>query len=140
MAIMALLLASAVRAAPSSDAAAVVDAFHSALARGDANATSALLADDALIFEEGGAERTKAEYVAKHLPTDIEFSKSVGSTMTWRSGGSGGDVAWVASEGRLTGSYHGKAVNRVTTETVILHRTDGSWKIVHIHWSSAPRH
>lgn len=62
------------RSAPPREAAAVVDAFHAALRRGDTRAAAALLSDDALIFETGGAERSKAEYAAHHLPADAEFS------------------------------------------------------------------
>ena len=117
-------------------AAATVDAFHDALHRGDAPSAAALLADDALIFEEGGAERSKAEYVAHHLPADAAFSRVVVSTVARRSGGAEGPLAWIATEGRTTGTYKGKAVNRVTTETVLLRRVSGTWKIAHIHWSS----
>ena len=41
-------------------AAAAVDAFHVAVDRGDTRTAASLLADDALIFESGGAERSKA--------------------------------------------------------------------------------
>ena len=115
----------------------IVDAFHQALHRGDEHAAAALLADDALIFEEGGVERSKAEYVAMHLPADAAFSKKVGSRVTRRASGANGQFAWVATEGRMTGSYKGKPVDRVTTETMFLRRDGASWKIVHIHWSSA---
>jgi ketosteroid isomerase-like protein len=118
-------------------AAATVDAFHQALRRGDMNAAASLLADDALVFEEGGAERTKAEYVASHLPADAAFSQVVASTVTRRTGGSDGTLAWIASEGRLKGSYKGKAVDRVTTETMLLRRAGRGWEVIHIHWSSA---
>ena len=117
-------------------AEAVVDAFHAALRRGDARAAAALLADDALIFEEGGAERSKAEYAGQHLPADAAFSQVVSSTVTRRSGGANGTVAWIASEGRMTGTYKGKAVDRLTTETMLLRRSGGGWKVIHIHWSS----
>lgn len=117
-------------------AAATVDVFHAALRQGDTRSAAALLADDALIFEEGGVERTKAEYVAHHLPADAAFSKVVTSSVTRRTGGSSGPLAWVATEGRMTGTYKGKAVDRATTETVLLRRVGQSWKIVHIHWSS----
>jgi ketosteroid isomerase-like protein len=53
-------------------------------------------------------------------------------------GGSDGAFAWVASEGRMTGNWQGRAVDRVTTETMVLRRVGGSWRIIHIHWSSAP--
>jgi len=121
-------------------AAATVDAFHAVLRRGDTKAAAALLAEDALIFEEGGAERTKAEYAASHLPADAAFSREVSSTVTRRSGRADGAFAWIASEGRMTGNYKGRAIDRVTTETVVLRRVGRAWKIVHIHWSSgAPR-
>lgn len=120
-------------------AAATVDAFHAALRRGDTRAAAALLENDALIFEGGGVERSKAEYSAHHLPADAEFSKAMASTVTRRAGNSSGSVAWIASEGRTTGTYKGRAVDQVTTETVVLRRTGRAWKIVHIHWSSAAK-
>ena len=116
---------------------AVVDAFHAALRRGDLRTAAALVADDALIFEGGGAERTKSEYVAHHLPADAAFSRGVSSIVTWRTAHSNGAMAWVASEGRTTGSYKGKALDLATTETMLLRRTSSGWKIVHVHWSSA---
>jgi ketosteroid isomerase-like protein len=125
---------------PSARGATVtVDAFHAALRRGDTRAAAALLAEDALIFEEGGAERSKAEYAAQHLPADAEFSRSVSAVVTRRAGRSDGAIAWIATEGRTTGTYKGKALDRLTTETMILRRTGRAWKIVHIHWSSAAR-
>ncbi|MFL6779928.1 MAG: YybH family protein [Sphingomicrobium sp.] len=123
-------------AAPARGAAAVVDAFHAALQRGDTSAAAALLADDALIFESGGAERTKAEYAGHHLPADAAFSQAVRSTVSRRSGNASGTLAWVATEGRLTGTYKGKAIDLPTTETMLLRRSGNGWKIVHIHWSS----
>lgn len=118
-------------------AAAVVDAFHSALARGDTKAALGVLAEDALIFESGGAERSKAEYAAHHLGADAAFSKAVPSRLTRRHGAAAGNVAWIASEGRTTGTYKGKPVDVVTTETMVLRRTAAGWKIAHVHWSSA---
>jgi ketosteroid isomerase-like protein len=109
------------------------------LHRGNAGAAAALMADDALIFEAGGAERSKAEYQASHLAADIEFSRAVSSVVTRRGGASTGTLAWVASEGEITGTYKGKPVAELTTETMVLRRDGGAWKIVHIHWSSAAR-
>jgi ketosteroid isomerase-like protein len=118
-------------------AAATVDAFHAALRRGDTAAASALLTDDALVFEEGRAERSKAEYAARHLGADAAFSKAVPGIVGRRRGDALGDLAWIATEGRTKGSYRGTEVDRVTDETMVLRRVDGAWKIVHIHWSSA---
>ena len=118
-------------------AAATVDAFHDALRKGNTAVALALLAEDALIFEAGGVERSKAEYASHHLGADAEFSQAVPSTRTRRAGGANGAFAWIASEGRIKGSFRGKPVDRVTTETMLLRRVGRTWKIAHIHWSSA---
>ena len=117
--------------------AAVVDRFHAALVRGDTDAALALLADDALIFESGGAERSKAEYAAHHLGADSKFAQAVPRSVTSRSGAAIGDVAWIATEGRTTGSYGGRPIDSLSTETMVLRNGAEGWKIAHIHWSSA---
>ena len=118
-------------------AAAVVDAFHAALRRGDTRAALALLAEDALIFEAGGVERGKAEYASHHLAADAAFSQAVPSTISRRAGEAVGRIAWIATEGRTTGTFKGKAVDRKSVETMVLRRTGAGWRIAHIHWSSA---
>ena len=121
------------------NAASTVDAFHAALRRGDTRSAAAMLADDALIFEGGGVERSKAEYASHHLAADAAYTQAVPSVLTRRAGDSNGSVAWIASEGRTTGTYKGNAVDRVTAETMVLRRTGRAWRIVHIHWSSAAK-
>ena len=118
-------------------AAASVDSFHGALARGDQAAAAALMANDALIYESGGAERSKAEYAAHHLPADAAFAQAVSRTLTRRQVSANGGLAWVASEATVTGTYKGRAINSRSVETVVLRRTGPAWRIVHIHWSSA---
>lgn len=126
------------RLTPATEAAAIViDNFHAALKRGDTKAAAALLADNALIFESGGVERSKTEYAANHLAADAAFATATTHRVTKRSGATVGDVAWIATEGTTTGTYKDRAINSVSTETMVLRRTNGSWRIVHIHWSSA---
>lgn len=118
-------------------AAAVVDAFHAALERGDRQAAAAHLASDALIYEGGGVERSKAEYESHHLAADAAFAQAVRRTLTRRHARAEGGLAWVASESTVKGSYKARAINSVSTETMILRRVGPRWRIVHIHWSSA---
>ena len=118
------------------DAAKVVDAFHDALSRGDRAAAQTLLDDHVQIYEQGWVERSRAEYAAHHLDSDIEFTRSTTQTTTVRSGNLTGGIAYVATEGRVTGTFGGKAVDLVTLETVVLRRLEGTWRITHIHWSS----
>ncbi|OHT18826.1 nuclear transport factor 2 family protein [Edaphosphingomonas haloaromaticamans] len=119
------------------DAGEVVTAFHAALARGDQTAAASLLADDALIYESGGVERTKAEYASHHLPADAAFAKGTKRSVTRTTGNATGVVAWIASESTVTGTYKKRAINSRSTETMILRRENGVWRIAHIHWSSA---
>ena len=121
-------------------AIAVVDAFHAALRSGDAEAVLALLTEDVVVLEEGGAERSREEYAGHHLPADMAFAAATTAEVTRRAARVEGDVAWVLTEGRTTGTFNGRAVDRLTAETMILHRDGDAWRIRHIHWSSrAPR-
>ena len=124
-------------AASASPASAVVDNFHAALRRGDTSAALGFLDDKVIIFESGGVERSKAEYASHHLAADAAFTQAVPSKVVRRSGDAVGNVAWIASEGRTTGSYKGRAIDQLTTETMVLRRSGGAWKITHVHWSSA---
>lgn len=126
----------AAMSADAQEAAKAVDAFHAALAKGDGMAAAALLADDALIYESGYVEHSKAEYAAHHAGADAAYAAAVPSKLTNRSGVADGAFAWIASESRTTGRYKDKPVDRVTTETMILRRTADGWRIIHIHWSS----
>lgn len=118
------------------EAAKAVDAFHAQLSRGDGAAAAALLADDALIFESGHAERSRAEYASHHAGADAAYAAAVPSRLMRRNGFVDGDTAWIVSESRATGNYKDKPVDRVTTETMILRKTAEGWRIAHIHWSS----
>jgi len=127
-------------AAEALGAADAVDAVHAALKAGDTAGALGFLAHDVMIFEEGGAERSRDEYASHHLGSDAAFAAASEATVARRSGWADGDVAWITSEGRTTGEFNGRAVNRLTTETMVLKRHADGWRIHHIHWSSrAPR-
>ncbi|NOT41870.1 MAG: SnoaL-like domain-containing protein [Alphaproteobacteria bacterium] len=126
--------------AATEEAANAVDAFHKALMKGDRQAAQALLDDQVQIYEQGWVERSKVEYASHHLESDAEFSAATSATQTARSAMIVGDLAYVASEGTVTGTFKGKAINSITLETMVLRRTQDGWHIVHIHWSSrAPK-
>ena len=117
-------------------ATAVVDAFHAALGAGDTDAALAMLSPEVVILEEGGAERSRDEYAGHHLPADAAFAAATTGEVTRRTGAVVGDVAWIISEGRTTGTYNGRDIDRLTTETMVLVLHGDDWLIHHIHWSS----
>lgn len=118
------------------EAAKTVDAFHDALVKGDRQAAQAFLDDQVQIYEQGWVERSKAEYASHHLESDAAFSAATTRTQTARSGTILGDLAYVISEGKVAGTFKGKAIDSITLETMVLQRAQGGWRIVHIHWSS----
>ena len=133
------LIASDVRGETLPSADAVVDAFHQSLKTGDRDGAAALLAEDLVVLEQGGIDRTKQAYVAGHLNADMDFARAVERRVIERRGGGEDKVHWVLSRYRLTGSYQGARVDRSMVETMILRRTDGRWRISHIHWSDRGR-
>lgn len=118
------------------EAAGVVDAFHAALETGDTAAALALMSDDVMIFEEGGAERSRGEYASHHLEADAAYAAASVSALSRRAGWASGDVAWIVSEGETQGQAGNSATGRLTVETMILKRGPDGWRIQHIHWSS----
>ncbi len=113
----------------------VVAAFHAALESGDVDAARALMAPDVVILEGGGSERSFDEYASHHLSSDMAFVAATESATIRRDAFGGDDVAWVVTEGRTSGAFNGREIDRASLETMILRRTDGVWRIVHVHWS-----
>ena len=116
---------------------AVVDRFFGALASGDTRSAGNLLDPGVLIYESGGAERSRKEYAAHHLGSDAAFLQKARHRLLSRTGDAVGDLAWVATEAALAApGKGGKEISIVSTETMVLRRTEAGWRIVHIHWSS----
>ena len=115
----------------------IVTAFGTALDAGDKATLTRLLAPDVQIAESGGLERSFEEYRSHHMDADIEFSKAVDTTVLDRRVHEGAGLVTVMTEAVSIGTFRGKPVNSRLMETMVLKLTDGDWKIVHIHWSSA---
>jgi ketosteroid isomerase-like protein len=114
-----------------------VDAFHRALAKKDTAAALSLLDRDLVVFEFGVVDPTAEAYAFRHLPFDID----VAAVSTWnienRRVGGEGDVRWVLTTYHVTGRQaDGSPIDLTTLETMILRRTSGLFRIVHMHWST----
>jgi ketosteroid isomerase-like protein len=113
----------------------VVDAFHFALKAGDRQQALELLASDVTIFEQGRVERSRTEYARSHLAADMAFASATTRTVARRSSRLLGNAAWVMSINRNRGKVKDRVVDFTTSETIVLTRTGGKWRIAHIHWS-----
>jgi len=117
---------------------AVVDAYSTALKAKDESAIRAMLAPDVIIAEGGGAERSVDEYAGHHMPADMAFTAAVAFSVKKRDVIAKEDLATVISESQVHGTFRGENVHSRMMETMVLRRDDDRWRIVHIHWSSAP--
>ena len=123
----------------SSAVAAIVGAYHHALATGDSAAALAMLAPDAVVLESGDVE-TRAGYRAHHLAADIEFERAVASRRSAIGVTVVGDAAWATSTTINQGTFRGRAIDSAGAELMVLSRgADGRWSIRAIHWSSHSR-
>jgi ketosteroid isomerase-like protein len=127
--------AAEISAVESAGIVAAVDTFHDALRRGDGKAAMELLAPDAMVLESGFAE-TRAQYEEHHLKEDIAFAGAVPSTRSVLTVQVEGDAAWLVSTSRSNGSFHGREINSVGTELIVLTKSSQGWRIRAIHWSS----
>ena len=118
--------------------AAVVDAFHAALATGDSVAALSYLAVDVTILESGGVE-DKEHYRSGHLAGDMRFAQAVPRVRSEIEVSLMGDVAWAHSTALREGQTGEREINSQSAELVVLAREAGTWKIKAIHWSSRQR-
>ncbi len=135
-----LLLAAAMPAATRDlkDPVGTAEAFSAALATGDEATVKRLLAPDVLIYESGGQESSRDEYAAHHMKADMAYLAHLQSQVIERKQGTNGDLAWVATRTRITGTQKDKPVDLHSTETLVLRRDPEGWRIVHLQWSSRP--
>lgn len=123
-------------------ATSVVDGFQEALKAGDKALVERLMAPGVIIAEGGNAEWSFAEYRDHHMEADMKFTGSentdVNRTVHRREIIESGDVATVITHSQLDGKMGEKEFHYRMMETMVVQRTDGEWRISHIHWSVAP--
>lgn len=128
--------------APAEDVSAVVvaqaEAFQRALAAGDGTAVGNLLAPEVLIYESGGQESSREEYISHHMKGDMAFLGKSQAQVIERKHGASGNLGWVATRSRITGVHRDKPVDIYSTESLVFERKAEGWRIVHVQWSSRP--
>ena len=122
---------------PNHPASLLASELANAIAIGDVNSLRMVLAPDVLIFESGGVESSLAEYEGHHMPADMAFMKAMRREIISQQVIDSGDAATVVTRSRVYGIYKEKEVDLNSTETLVMKKLDGQWKVVHIHWSSS---
>lgn len=116
----------------------VVDDFSAAVKAVKLDKAMNLLDHEVLILESGGSERSRDEYMSGHAIADSNFMQNAQQQLRYRQAKAEGNFAWVATESSLIAMEDGKQIRLLSTETMLLKKTGGTWRIVHIHWSSRP--
>lgn len=143
LAAIALLAVSTFASAGSPSEA--LEIFHQALRKNDPQAVVGVLAAEAVIYEQGYAERSRQEWISTQLGPAIAFARDAERRVLSSESHEDGDLAWVLSQTRTTvglrgdgakGSAPVAALSLDGAETALLRRENGAWKIVHLHWSA----
>jgi ketosteroid isomerase-like protein len=141
--VRALLVAAALACAGSALAqgaripSETVDAFHAALRSKDTAGALSLLDRGLVVYEFGLVDPTVEAYAFRHLPFDMDVAVGTKWQLQTRRVGGEGDERWVLSTYRVTGKQaDGTAIDQTTLETAILRRSGGTFRIVHLHWST----
>jgi uncharacterized membrane protein/ketosteroid isomerase-like protein len=118
-------------------ASLVATQLADAIAMGDIDSLRAVVAADVVIFESGGIESSLTEYEGHHMPADMAFMKAMSREVISQQVIDSGDSATVVTRSRIHGTYKDKEIDLNSTETLVMRKLHGQWKVVHIHWSSS---
>jgi uncharacterized membrane protein/ketosteroid isomerase-like protein len=115
----------------------VAERLGQAIGTGDIDELRRVLDQNVVIFESGNVESSLAEYESHHMNSDIAFLAAMNVELLSREVIEAGDFATVISRSRMSGQYKNKEIDLVNTETLVIQRRNGEWKVVHVHWSSS---
>jgi ketosteroid isomerase-like protein len=117
----------------------VVNAFMTDLANGQLEAARQLMAPDAVVMANGQVLGDRDRYINGAAKGDAAALAGTQRELLHRSVQAGNDIGWVVSEKRVRRDATSAAQGPrevLVTETMLLARTTGGWKITHIHWST----
>jgi len=123
---------------PAADAAEqVVNAFMADLSTGQFDAARQLMAPDAVVMANGVVLGDRDGYLDGPAKADVAALRGTQRELLHRAVHAGSDIGWVVSEKRVRHAGNDQGPREiVVTETMLLAKSAGGWKITHIHWST----
>lgn len=109
--------------------------LETAIVENDSEKAGAILHDDVTILEGGGME-TKSQYLSHHFHSDGKFLSAINREEVSQDIKIEGNVAWVTSKTKMTGTYSGRDIDLSSLELAVLKKENGLWRVVALHWSS----
>jgi hypothetical protein len=118
------------------DAVQVVNEFMWALSTGDLATARRFLDPATVVISNGVIYGNRDAYLSGPAKSDAVYLQKSQRKLLRRQARAGATFAWVISEKLLRIEQDKTSVARVNTETMLLAKGAGGWKIVHINWSS----
>ncbi|HCI72264.1 MAG TPA: nuclear transport factor 2 family protein [Balneola sp.] len=109
--------------------------LETAIVENDSEKAGEILHDDVTILEGGGME-TKSEYLSHHFHSDGKFLSAMNREEVSQEISVEGNMAWVTSKTKMTGTYSGRDIDLSSLELAVLKKENGMWKVIALHWSS----
>ena len=115
----------------------MLDTYDQAVARKDVETVRALLAPELLLYEHIVRNDGAKDAFENHLKPEILEGDGLQLSFSDLRITASSGLALVTRQYRVRGSYKGKAIDSTGNETEGCKKTDGLWKIIHIHYSHA---
>ncbi len=109
--------------------------LETAIVENDSEKAGEILHDDVAILEGGGME-TKSQYLSHHFHSDGKFLSAMNREEVSQEISVEGNMAWVTSKTKMTGTYSGREIDLSSLELAVLKKEKGMWKVIALHWSS----
>lgn len=116
------------------DPALVADELYEALRTGNEAQVLALLDENVVILEGGHAQTSRSDYMSGHMKSDMAFLPNVTSETLDRKVSRQGDLAWVITHSRTTGTYRGECIDQASREMLVMKHDGHDWRITLVHW------
>ena len=111
--------------------------YDQAVAKKDVETVRNLLAPDLLLYEHSVRNDGAKDVFENHLKPEILEGEGLQLSFSDLRVTARTELALVTRQYRVQGKFEGKAIDSTGNETQVWRKTDGQWKILHIHYSHA---
>ena len=111
--------------------------YDQAVAKKDVETVRNLLAPDLLLYEHSVRNDGAKDVFENHLKPEILEGEGLQLSFSDLRVTASTELALVTRQYRVQGKFEGKAIDSTGNETQVWRKTDGQWKILHIHYSHA---
>ncbi|GAC1641097.1 MAG: hypothetical protein NVS9B14_22710 [Candidatus Acidiferrum sp.] len=111
--------------------------YDEAVAKKDVETVRTFLAPELLLYEHSVRNDGAKDAFDNHLKPEILEADGLQLSFSDLRVTANSGLALVTRQYQVKGTFQGKAVDSTGNETQVWKRTDGQWKLIHIHYSHA---